>query len=111
VSYFDPDTKELLVARATALQLTPSVDALKIVTRCENGTQASAKAEAALELHNVESVEMRIEGPGQMALVAGNNIVVEGWAALDGIYQISIAHHRIDRASGYTTSISANRLM
>jgi phage protein D len=111
VAYFDPDTKELLAARATALQLTPSADALKIVTRCENGAQASAKAEAALELHNLESVEMRIEGPGQTGFVAGNNILVEGWAALDGIYQIDTAHHRIDRASGYTTSIAANRLV
>jgi Bacteriophage probable baseplate hub protein len=110
VAYFNPDTKQLIAAGVSAPRLTPSADALKIVARCESGIQASSKAKAALELHNIEAVEMRIEGPGQVALVAGRNIKVEGWEALDGTYQIDSAHHRIDRASGYTTSIEGSRL-
>ncbi|MDO8433507.1 MAG: contractile injection system protein, VgrG/Pvc8 family [Candidatus Binatus sp.] len=110
VSYFDPATKQLIAGTASATHAAPGADILKIVRRCENGVQASAKALAALELHNAESIEMRIEGPGNTKLVAGSNVLVEGWKALDGIYQIETAHHRIDRASGYTTSIAANRI-
>ena len=110
VSYFDPDTKELITNSAAGSEKTPSDDILKIVTRCENGQQAFAKAQAALHLHNLESVEVRIEGPGRTTLVAGNNVLLSGWKALDGVYQIESAHHHIERASGYTTSIAGTRL-
>ncbi len=110
VSYFDPDTKALITNSASEAQTTPSDDVLKIVTRCEDGPQASLKAQAALHLHDLASVEARIEGPGRTTLVAGNNVLVSGWKALDGVYQIESAQHHIGRANGYTTSIVGTRL-
>jgi phage protein D len=68
------------------------------------------KAQAALHLHNMVFVDASIEGPGNVMLVAGNQVEIAGWGALDGAYLIETARHRLTRASGYTTSIAARRV-
>jgi phage protein D len=109
-SYFDPDTKELITQSVSADQPAPTGDTLKIVARCENAHQAQVKAEAALHLHNMVFVDASIEGPGNTVLVAGNNVQLSGWGALDGKYLIETAQHHLGRATGYTTSIAARRI-
>jgi len=109
-SYFDPDTKELITQSVAADGPSPTSDTLKIVARCENAEQAQVKAEAALHLHNMVLVDASIEGPGNTVLVAGNNVQLSGWGALDGKYLIETAKHHIGRATGYTTAIAARRI-
>ena len=109
-SYFDPDTKQLITQSVSADALSPTGDTLKIVARCENAHQAMVKAEAALHLHNMVFVDASLEGPGTTVLVAGNNVQLSGWGALDGTYLIETAQHRVARATGYTTSIAARRI-
>lgn len=110
VSYFDPDTKQLIAQMVTAISPAPTTDTLKIVTRSENAQQALMKAQAALDLHNMVFVDASIEGPGNPALVAGNQVLIAGWGALDGAYLIETARHQVTRATGYTTSIEARRI-
>ena len=109
-SYFDPDTKQLISQSVSADQPSPTGDTLKIVARCENAEQALVKAEAALHLHNMVFVDASIKGPGSTVLVAGNNVQLAGWGALDGTYLIETAQHHLARATGYTTSIAARRI-
>jgi phage protein D len=109
-SYFDPDTKELITQSVHSDEPSPTGDTLKIVARCENAEQAQVKAEAALHLHNMVFVDASIEGPGNMVLVAGNNVQLSGWGALDGKYLVETAKHHLARATGYTTSIAARRV-
>jgi phage protein D len=109
-SYFDPDTKELISQSVSAQPPSPTGDTLKIVARCENARQARVKAEALLHLHNMVSVDVSIEGPGNTVLVAGNNVQLSGWGALDGTYLIETAQHHLARATGYATSIAARRV-
>lgn len=110
VSYFDPDNKQLITQMATAIPPAPTTDTLKIVTRSENAQQAWVKAEAGLHLHNMVYVDASIVGPGNVMLVAGNQVEISGWGALDGAYLIETARHRIGRASGYTTTIEARQI-
>jgi len=109
-SYFDPDTKQLITQSVSADQSSPTGDTLKIVARCENAQQALVKAEAALHLHNMVFVDASIESPGSTVLVAGNNVQLSGWGALDGTYLIETAQHHLARATGYSTSIAARRI-
>jgi uncharacterized protein len=109
-SYFDPDTKSLISQSVTADSPSPTGDMLKIVARCENAQQAVVKAEALLHLHNMVFVDASIEGPGNALLVAGNNVQLSGWGALDGTYLIETAQHHLGRARGYSTSIAARRV-
>jgi len=55
-------------------------------------------------------VDASIEGPGTTVLVAGNNVQLSGWGALDGTYMIETAQHHLTRATGYSTSIAARRV-
>jgi len=110
VSYFNPDIKQLIAQTATANTPEPTTDTLKIVARSETGQQALVKAQAALHLHNMVFIDASIEGPGNVMLVAGNQVEVAGWGALDGAYLIETARHQLTRASGYTTSIAARRV-
>jgi uncharacterized protein len=109
-SYFDPDAKELITQSVPASSPSPTTDTLKIVARCENANQAQVKAEALLHLHNMVFVDASIEGPGNAVLVAGNNVQLSGWGALDGTYLIETAQHHLARTAGYTTSIAARRV-
>ena len=109
-SYFDPDTKELISQSVSANSPSPTGDTLKIVARCENAQQAMVKAEALLHLHNMVFVDAYLEGPGCTVLVAGNNVQLSGWGALDGTYLIETAQHRLARVAGYSTSIAARRI-
>ena len=110
VSYFDPDTKQLIAEIVTPPAAAPTTDTLKIVTRSENAQQAIVKAQAALDLHDMLLVDASIEGPGNALLVAGIQVELAGWGALDGAYLIETARHQIARATGYTTSIEARRI-
>lgn len=109
-SYFDPGSKELISRSVAAEGPSPTGDTLKIVARCENASQARVKAEALLHLHNMVFVDASIEGPGNTELVAGNNVQLSGWGALDGTYLIETARHHLGRAKGYSTSIAARRV-
>ncbi len=109
-SYFDPDTKQLITQSAAADSPSPTGDTLKIVARCENAQQALVKAQAALHLHNMVFVDASLEAPGTTVLVAGNNVQLSGWGALDGTYLIETARHHLARATGYSTSIAARRI-
>jgi phage protein D len=109
-SYFDPDTKELISQSASVDTSSPTGDTLKIVARCENAQQARVKAEALLHLHNMVFIDASLDGPGNVVLVAGNNVQLSGWGALDGTYLIETARHHLGRANGYSTSIAARRV-
>ncbi len=109
-SYFDPDIKQLITQSVFADPPVPTGDTLKIVARCENAQQALVKAEALLHLHNMVFVDASLEGPGNTVLVAGNNVQLSGWGALDGTYLIETAQHRLARSTGYSTTIAARRV-
>jgi uncharacterized protein len=109
-SYFDPDTKELISQSVSSYDSQATGDTLKIVARCENAQQARVKAEALLHLHDMVFVDASLEGPGSGELVAGNNVQLSGWGALDGTYLIETGQHHLARATGYSTTIAARRV-
>jgi Bacteriophage probable baseplate hub protein len=109
-SYFDSHTKQLYTQTATAQSGVASGDTLKLVTRCENGQQALQRARAALHDANRLLVTGHLTAPGATLLVAGNNVGLSGWGALDGTYIIERARHRLSRAAGYVTEIDVRRV-
>jgi uncharacterized protein len=114
VTYHDPDTKKLISGAASFTgpaaghgasgSWAPS-DTLKIITRCENGMDAKAKAEAALHAHNMLQVTGNLSLPGSTKLAGGAVISIAGFAVFDGNYLITEARHKLERSSGYSTEI------
>jgi hypothetical protein len=106
VAYQNGDLKTLFSGFAAASEAT--ADTLKIVTRCENAAQASARALASLRRQNARSRTVWLEVPGNPAIVAGIVIALNGWGVFDANYLVESATHRITPHSGYTTTVSAS---
>jgi hypothetical protein len=113
VTYHDPVTKETYTGEAQDSESKirrHSRDARKINIRAENPAQAQLKADAALERANEDQTEASASMMGEVDLVAGVNIELEGWGAFDGKYQIKQSTHTYGRGQGYTTSIECRRV-
>jgi phage protein D len=85
-------------------------DVLIISTKAENKQQAEAKAKAAAYFANTLGQTGRLSLEGNPVLVAGNNIQLTSFGALDGKFQILTSTHTIERTGGYKTSIEVKRV-
>jgi Bacteriophage probable baseplate hub protein len=110
VSYLLPRTKTLISRSAEALLVAPTGDTVKLVTRCENQTQAALRAQAALRLNNRDFKRARLVMPGATVLSAGSNVALSGFGAFDGLYLIEAARHRLSRMHGYTTEVEVRNV-
>lgn len=102
VSYFDPKKKKTVKATARNESVVKG-DTLKINARCTDRKQAIVKANAALGTADTK-IEGTLDFVGNPYLIAGLNIELKGVGHFSGKYHIKQARHRLDRASGYTTS-------
>lgn len=85
-------------------------DTLEIRTKAETPAQADAKATAALHKKNSRQREGTLGMEGAPSLVAGNNFTLTGLGELSGKYYIKKSAHRIDKGSGYTTSVDIKQI-
>ncbi len=111
VAHHDPNTKALIIQSVVATEQIATSDVLKIVTRCENGQQALLKAEASLQSHDMVLTEANLIMPGSIAMAAGNTVQLSGFGAFDGKYLTTVAQHRIERSTGYTTRLEVSRVL
>jgi phage protein D len=109
VAYQNPAQKQLIAAQYGDTT-SPTGDDLHIVARCETPDQATLKAQSALHDANMMEVTGHLETEGDIFLVAGVNITIQGFRSFDGNYQVTASHHRLDRGSGYTTEIEVRQL-
>ena len=118
VSYHDPARKALHRAQVDdapasgdeARTRRHSQDRAQINIRAETPEQARVKAGAALERSNDDQTQATLDLMGAPELVAGVNVTLKGFHALDGKYQITTSRHAITRGQGYTTSIDCRRV-
>lgn len=112
VAYHDPESKTLLMHEVDsdgAVVAEPSADALKLNTRVESSAQAEAKATAALQAASDEATTGTLSLWGNPALMAGSNVLLEGFGRIDGRYQIAASRHDLGRGGGYSTEIEVRR--
>lgn len=118
VKYNDPATKELTVYRTESTDLGTDIsyadiikpDTLQIRKKVENGQQAKAIAEAALQAANSVMVEGSVGLFGNPILVAGSNFDLTGLRKLSGKYHIRESRHSFDRGGGYKTTLDVKRV-
>jgi Bacteriophage probable baseplate hub protein len=109
VSYQNPATKTLITAKATDPDATTG-DTLDIPERAESTTDAQARAAAALHRNNMSQETMNLTLPGTTKIVAGNNLVIQGFGGNDGTYLVTKARHKLERSSGYTTEAEGRKV-
>jgi len=112
--YWDPTEKALKSARATPArgQTDQAVaQTLKVNARVES--QAEAERVAANELRQANQREWTgtLDMLGDPRLYAGLVVQVQGWGQFDGAWMVETATHTLNRAAGYTTSISIRKTL
>jgi phage protein D len=109
VAYQNPQQKQLIAAQYGDTSA-PTGDDLHLIARCETPAQATLKAQSALHDANMMEVTGRLETEGDIFLVAGVNIAIQGFKAFDGNYHVTASRHRLERSSGYTTEVEIRQL-
>jgi len=111
VTYQNANKKALITQTTGASTPFPINDVLKLIARAENSQQAAAKAQAALDIHNMHFVEANLTMPGSITMAAGSTIRISGFGQFDGTYLIEVARHQINRAHGYLTRLEVCRVL
>lgn len=109
ISYLDPKTKEVF----THIEYAPGIesgDTLMLKDRVENQAQAITRAQTALEQANRSLASGELVVSGNPLLLAGNVIALSDYGRLSGNYLIQKSTHRIDRQSGYKTTLEVRRV-
>ena len=109
-SYFSPATKQLLTQGATEAVATPTGDTLKLLTRCEDGQQATLKATSALHAANMVRGYAICTAVGAIDYTAGSTVTITDFGFNDGTYLIESARHRLQRVTGYMTELTMRRV-
>lgn len=117
VSYHSALDKKEIVSEVQASSLdgvgemATSGDTLLITQRVESEAQAEEIAKAALWHANSKTAEGTLEMPGRPTVVAGINIALSSdFGVMAGKWHVSESSHKIDRSSGYTTSVTIKRV-
>lgn len=107
VQYFNGDLKELQAVEVLLDAPSPGVDKGKQRRRTESRAQGQRLARAAIRVKHGYAREGTFTVPGDVRLVAGGNIELVDFGALDGLWAITGAKHRVERHTGYTTEVEA----
>lgn len=111
VSYVDPETGACIEGTATATEDdAKSEQKLEISAKVASSGEAQELAKKNLRLHNKYERTATFNLPGNVNLVAGSNVKLEGFGGWDAKYIIKQAKHTIS-TSGYTTSITLRRIL
>ncbi|MCG2614899.1 hypothetical protein LZZ85_11425 [Terrimonas sp. NA20] len=85
-------------------------DTLEVRTRAENKQQAELISKVALYRANSRQQEGRINMPGFIYAVAGNNCEVQGLGMFSGQYYLDATTHSVDRDGGYNVELEIKRI-
>lgn len=85
-------------------------DIAELHDKARSGAEAEARVSARLHRSRTRKITATITVPGNPRLLAGNNIILDGFGSrFDGAYHIEESTHSVS-SSGYTTSIKVKRL-
>ena len=110
MSYTDPLQGETFEYTFTAPGADPEGQTLKINERVINRDEARNLAMRRLRQKNKGEVQAEFTLAGDVRLVAGVTLNVEGWGMFDGKYIIETAAHNVG-AGGYTVGVKLRRVL
>ncbi len=109
VRYMDPATGKCV--EGTAEDGSVSGDqCLEVSAKVGSIGEAQTLAKKRLRLHNKLSKTASFTMPGDVRLVAGVTVLLEGWGGWDGKYIVTRAEHTVG-GNGYTTKIQLRKVL
>ena len=114
VSYNDPTTGKKIEGVAYCEDYDSSKKGnqqLEITQKVASIGEAKELAAKNLRLHNKFERVVQFTFPGDPALLAGLTVELKNWGGWDGKYIITVARHTVNASGGYTTTITARRVL
>lgn len=108
VRYWDPIEKQEIVVRVEDKKV-KSGSVHKVTKRAESRKHALELAKGHLKKKNKWDCDSELTLSGDIRLLAGVVIMLEGFGYYDGEYVIEEAEHTLSKSEGYTTSIRIRR--
>jgi len=108
VRYWDPAKKEEIVVQVQDPKI-KSGSIYKVTKRAESKKHALELAKGYLKKKNKWDCESELTLTGDIRLLAGVAILLQGFGYYDGEYVIEEAEHTLSKSEGYTTSIRLRR--
>lgn len=109
VRYMDPATGKCVEGTAEDGSVSGG-QCLEVSAKVGSIGEAQALAKKRLRLHNKLSKTASFTMPGDVQLVAGVTVLLEGWGGWDGKYIITRAEHTVG-GNGYTTKIMLRKVL
>lgn len=109
VRYMDPNTGKCIEGTAEDGDVSGD-QCLEITAKVGSVGEAEALARKRLRLHNKLAKTATFTLPGDVRLVAGVTVQLEGWGGWDGKYIITRAIHTVG-SGGYTTQIRIRKVL
>lgn len=113
IRYHHPAQKKVITytAQETATHVdTVKEDTLELHVKAENDGQAQIKAKVALYRANSLQLGGSITLPGNVLLIAGNNIELTGLGRMSGKIHLTQTEHTITKSGGYDVSADVKRV-
>jgi phage protein D len=111
ISYHVPKTKKVVSYDASEDEAEgTSDDELEMRDRIEDDQQAESTASYQLHNHNSKMVGGEISLPGDILILAGNNVQLQKLGKFSGIYSILDSRHTISRDGAYQSSATVKRV-
>lgn len=110
-AYFDPEEKAEKRFTYTPANPPAGGQILKINKRYESLAQAETGAQKELRQKNKQEHTGSLVLMGDTQMLTSFNVQVSGFAIYDGKYFIDTSTHKIDKSSGYTTTIGIRKVL
>jgi uncharacterized protein len=108
VTWQDPQSKKVI--RGTVKLPAEPGDTERRLSRAPTQGLAERQAEARLYQKDKRRFTSTLRLPGEVRLVAGVNVTLEGFYRLSGTWHVERSVHRLSRGEGYTTEVSLYRV-
>ena len=111
VSYTNPETENTIEYTYTPRDSDGTGQVLEISEKVSTREEARQLAMKRLRQKNKEQHSASFRLSGDVKLVAGATVNVEGWGAFDGKYIIETAEHTVSASAGYQTYLTLRMVL
>lgn len=109
VSYTDPDSKETIEYTYTPDSNTGTGQTLEINEKVRSTAEAKQLAKKRLREKNTQEYTASLKVVGDVSLVAGVTVKLQGWQQFDRKYKVTQAKHSL--LNGYTVDLSLKQVL
>lgn len=89
----------------------PSKDVANVRDHVDNAAEGLYKVDGRIYKKNLDQVEIELTMPGNVGVMAGVNVVTDGWGNYDGVFFVGTSGHTVTSDGGYVTDCVLKKIL